>query len=149
MTQPASSPFLSKLRVRQVPYSNMLSGYTDVTAGDTTVLYVGDVQTLLGERAQVPSTGMPPVASQRRMAIGTRLVLYAVSTVGAGLELRVNYANNNMTMGATWYQVAIYPLIAGMPISAELDVTSAYVRVDLGCFINGRAHWSIALRGPQ
>ncbi|NBO57239.1 MAG: hypothetical protein EBU84_22165, partial [Actinobacteria bacterium] len=150
MTQPASSPFLSKSRTRLVPYSNMVSGYTDMIAGDTTVLFVGDGQTLLGERTQFPSTGKPVAGVDWRLSIGTRIVIYAFTSSPApsAHEIRVNYANNLNVSPATWMQMAIYPLIVGMPVSIEVVLTSAYCRIDLGCFNSGRAHWSIAMRGP-
>ena len=147
MTQPASSPFLSKSRTRIIPYSNMVTGSTVQAIGDTTVIYVGDCQTLLGERSVVPAAGKPNTAAQLRQSIGTRLVIYAWSE--SGHEIRVNYANNDVTTPAGWMQVAIYPLILAYPINVELTVTAPYIRIDLGCWLVGRAHWAISVRGPQ
>ena len=148
MSQPASSPFLSKQRTRIVPYGQISSGAAYLATGDTQVVMAADVQTLAGDRNATPAAGKPtPGAVDWRLTLGSRLCLYGQAFSGA-MEFRVNFAPNIQTTTPGWSQIAMFPL-TNMPTCVELTVMAPYVRVDLGCLIAGSAWYSVTVRGPQ
>jgi hypothetical protein len=128
----------------------MRTGISSVTAGDTEVLMVADLQKLLGERSRVPDAGRPnPGTVDWHLTLGTRVFLYGMQISGSGaLEFRVNACHNSTVATPGWVQIAMFPLTT-MPIMVEIPWAAPYIRIDLGALVTGSAAWGVSIRGPQ